>query len=311
MEVTGGELLGEELGLAQGHGLEGGHHHEGGPAVGKEATDRLGPLDEAGVHRLEEDEELGDVLQELGAEDAVGDLVEGPGGHVDQARSIGDDQPSQEPGREEVGHALGGVEEVESVAGRRRVDDDEVVVALGVDLVEPLHGDVVVTLDEARRDVPVERVGQNLVAGAAVGRVAANEGVPRLLRVEHGRPQLAPRPDAGGPEGLVGDPVLLVADAVEAEGIGQPPGRVDGEHEHLAAVADGGHARRRRRPWSSCPRRPVRSRRRSPWRPAARRGWPGRRSPATGTRLRSAISTRAPRPARPPPAGWSAGRGSG
>jgi hypothetical protein len=36
------------------------------------------PLDEAVVHRLEEDEELGDVLEERGAEDAVGHLVEGP-----------------------------------------------------------------------------------------------------------------------------------------------------------------------------------------------------------------------------------------
>ena len=36
------------------------------------------PLDEAVVHRLEQDEELGDVLQELRAEDAIGQLVEGP-----------------------------------------------------------------------------------------------------------------------------------------------------------------------------------------------------------------------------------------
>ena len=38
------------------------------------------------LHRLEVQEELGDVLQELAAEDAVGHLVEGPAGHVQHAR---------------------------------------------------------------------------------------------------------------------------------------------------------------------------------------------------------------------------------
>ena len=45
---------------------------------------RVGPLDEAGVHRLEQDEELGDVGQELRAEDPVGHLVEGPRRDVHQ-----------------------------------------------------------------------------------------------------------------------------------------------------------------------------------------------------------------------------------
>ena len=44
-------------------------------------------------------------------------------------------------------------------------------VALGVDLVEPLHGDVVVRLDEAPRDVLVERVGQDLLPRRLVGRM--------------------------------------------------------------------------------------------------------------------------------------------
>ena len=39
--------------------------------------------DEAVVHRLEVQEELGDVLEELAAEDAVGHLVEGPARDVD------------------------------------------------------------------------------------------------------------------------------------------------------------------------------------------------------------------------------------
>jgi hypothetical protein len=88
---------------------------------------------------------------------------------------------------------------------------------------------------------------QDLVARLAVRCVAADEVVPRLLGVEHGRPQLPPWLDAGGAEGLVGHPVLAVADAVESEGVGQALGRVDGQDQDLAAVTDRGHDRRRRR----------------------------------------------------------------
>ena len=111
-------------------------------------------------------------------EDAVGHLVEGPGGQVHQPGAVGDDQPAQQAAGEEVGHALGGVEEVEGVAGGRGVHHDQVVVALGVDLVEALHGDVVVALDEAARDVAVQRVGQDLLARLARRGRAGGPGRP-------------------------------------------------------------------------------------------------------------------------------------
>ena len=47
----------------------------------------LRALDEPVVHRLEVEEELGDVLEELAAEDAIGHLVEGPARDVDHARA--------------------------------------------------------------------------------------------------------------------------------------------------------------------------------------------------------------------------------
>ena len=59
------------------------HDDERGAPVVQDPLDRLGPLDEPVVHRLEQDEELGDVLEELRAEDAVGDGVEGLRGDVD------------------------------------------------------------------------------------------------------------------------------------------------------------------------------------------------------------------------------------
>ena len=77
------------------------------------------------VHRLEVQEELGDVLEELAAEQAIGHLVEGPARDVDHARAalaadpVRHREPAQQPAAEELGHPLRRVEEVERVPGRR------------------------------------------------------------------------------------------------------------------------------------------------------------------------------------------------
>ena len=119
------------------------------------------------------DEELGDVLEEAGPEHPIGDGEERTRRRADDTVAHRRRQPAQEPSAEELLHALGGVEEVERVAGGWGVDDDQVVAAGRVQLVQPLHGDVVVALDEAGGDVLVERVGEDGVAGAVVGGVAA------------------------------------------------------------------------------------------------------------------------------------------
>ena len=72
VEVALHELVAELLALAQRRVLERGHDHERGALVVQERLDGTRALDEAVVHRLEVEEELGDVLEELTAEDAVG-----------------------------------------------------------------------------------------------------------------------------------------------------------------------------------------------------------------------------------------------
>ena len=82
------------------------------------------------------------------------------------------------------------------------------------------------------------RISSRVRASGACSRI---EVVPRLLGVEHGRAELAPGLHPGGDEGLVGDAPLGVPDAFEPERVGQTAGRVDGEHEHLAAETRRGH----------------------------------------------------------------------
>ncbi len=139
----------EELGLVHRRGLEGGDDEEGGAPVVQHPLDGPGPLHEARPHALEEREELGDVGQELAAEDAVGHQVEGLAGRAHQAVPGRGGQQLEEPAGEEVGHARRRLEKVEGVARRRGVDDDQVVAAGLVQLVQPLHGDVLVALHEA------------------------------------------------------------------------------------------------------------------------------------------------------------------
>jgi hypothetical protein len=78
------------------------------------------------------------------------------------------------------------------------------------------------------------------------GRVALDQRVPTGLGVEHGRPQLAARGDPGLLEHVEGDLALGVADALQAERVGEALGRVDREHEHPPAVMQRGHRRDRR-----------------------------------------------------------------
>ena len=106
-------------------------------------------------------------------------------------------------------------------------------------LVETLHGDVVVGLGKPPGDVPVERVGKDLVGRPGIGRIPADEGVPRLAHVEHGRVELTFRAHPGICERLVGYPAGHVSQAPDPEGVCQAARRVDGENEHPASEARG------------------------------------------------------------------------
>ena len=119
-----------------------------------------------------------------------------------------------------------GVDEVEGVAGGRRVDDDEVEVGALVQLVELLHRHVLLRARQRAGDVAVEAVLEDARALLGGGGVGHHEVVEGALGVEHQRPQLA-RPVAVDARGRAGE-------ALEAERVGQALGRVDGD-DHGAA----------------------------------------------------------------------------
>ena len=107
--------------------------------------------------------------------------------HREHHRGAAAEDPHPEPGRaqehlqraalDELGQAPRGVEEVERVAARRRVEDEQVVAVLGVELEELLHRHVLLRAGERVRELLVDPVGEDAVAGLRVGRVAG--GRPR------------------------------------------------------------------------------------------------------------------------------------
>lgn len=107
------------------------------------------------------------------------------------------------------------------------VDDEQVVLAAFVKLVQPLHSYVVVALCKAPGDVLVQGVVKDLIGRATVRRMALDESVPGFRHVEHRCPELATWPYAGGGERLVRHPGGGVAETADAECIRQAPGGVD------------------------------------------------------------------------------------
>ena len=160
----------------------------------------------------------------------------GLGGHADRPqRHAGRHQERPEEAvLQEAGQPARRVEQVERVAGGRGVDDHDVEL-LGVDqLVELLHGHVLLRARERAGEILVEPVGQDRLGLLRRAGVALHEVVERALGVEHQRVQVA-GPVALHLRGRVGQ-------RLHAEGVGQPPRRVDGDH----AGAPAGPGRRQR-----------------------------------------------------------------
>ncbi len=126
------------------------HQDETRGGIAQERVHALRPLLEPIVHPLEGQEELGEVPQELQAQEAV-DQTEGhgPGSGGDlegqaAGHEVRPEEVPQDARVEEAHQAVRGVQEVEGVAGGRSIEHDEVEALVGRELQELLHGHVLV-----------------------------------------------------------------------------------------------------------------------------------------------------------------------
>ena len=123
------------------------------------------------------------------------------------------------------------VQEVQRRAGRRGVDDDQVPRVLGPQLAELLHRHVLLRAREAGRQRLVEGVLQDRLARSG-SACCDDDLVERPLHVEHHRVQRA----AGRPIDP-GHRARGVVQLGQAHRLGEPAGRVDGQHDDRAARA--------------------------------------------------------------------------
>ena len=144
---------------------------------------------------------------------------------------VGLEQPLERIALEEIDDAGRRVEEVEGVLRRRCVEDDEIVCARAVDLVELLHGSVLMGAGQHGGEVLVDAVGEYLLACLQAGRPSLDEIVEGALDVRHQRPQRGRRLYPMGRELLRGDLPRDIADAIESQGVGKAPGRIDGHYQ--------------------------------------------------------------------------------
>ena len=110
-------------------------------------------------------------------------------------------RPQEHPDRaalEEAGQPPRRVEEVERVARRRRVEHEQVVVALLVELEQLRDRGELLRAGDRARELLVDPVLEDLLARRVVRREPLDHLVERALGVEHHRPQLARR-DRGRP----------------------------------------------------------------------------------------------------------------
>ena len=141
-------------------------------------------------------------------------------------------EPEAHPGRghqrlehpvlQEVRESARRVEEVERVPRWRSVDHHHVETALLHQLVELLHGHVLLGARQGPRQIAVDPVDPDVIGLLVRVGVPGDQVVERALGVEHERVQLT------GPVTL--DLGGAVGQLVHAEGVGQPASGVDGDN---------------------------------------------------------------------------------
>ena len=203
-------------------------------------------LREAVDHAAERAEEHRQVVQEVDAGEALHQPEHDAGAAAEDAAAQA--RRAQEhldrAALEEPGEPVGRVEEVERVARRRRVEHQQVVVALLVELVQLRDRSELLRPGDRAGELLVDPVREHVVDRRPVGREPLDQLVERALGVEHQRPQLAADLDAVVAEARGIDEPRLVAELLEPERVREPLGRVDRDHHHLQPAL--GHAHRQR-----------------------------------------------------------------
>ena len=237
-------------------------------SCGEQRVDLAGALAEALDHPAEAAEELGQVREQVHAGGPLHRAEEHAAAAAEQLQAQ-HARPREQLERRRVderGQLARRVEEVERVPGRRRVEHQQVVDALAVELVELLHRHVLLRAGHGVRQLAVDRVGR--APSRACAR-RARAAPPARRRCASGRASSpTARPSPARPRGAPRVPSSSSPSAWASR-------RAGSIVSTATFAAAGGHARARwRRRWRSCPRRRARRTRTPPCPRASGRSQP-------------------------------------
>jgi hypothetical protein len=144
--------------------------------------------------------------------------------------------------KERLGAVIRCAEQIDRVSRRRSVDHDQVVVIAGPQLMQPFDGHVLLCAAQRPGDAAIDRVAEDGLGALFVPGAVDDQAVERGLGIEHLGPQRT-----GGMIGRATDFARFVSaiGRVDAQGVGEPLCRIDGDDNDLAAEAGGDERERR------------------------------------------------------------------
>jgi hypothetical protein len=248
-----GEAFGEKQDLLDAHRRWAGDQHERDVVT----AERLADLSSALFEAAEEVVQLGDELRHVLDEAAAGELAHALEHDLGRLRDEVEahfagvlediDEPAHRRAIERFDEPFRGIEEVERVGRRRRIEEDQIVAPLRFHRLKPLHRHVLVGASEGGGHVLIKAIVQNPVACSGTGGVALHELVERVFGVEHRNGELS---RDGQPRRRVQagvDRLRLARESREAQAVRQPFRGVDGQTKHAFALHRGCQSQRRRR----------------------------------------------------------------
>ena len=238
------------------------HQHETDVRLLEHRLDLPRARQETAQHLADVEQESAEIVEKLAAHQAPGAADDHGAAHAQALprpaflARLRPREPLHGGAGDGGGQARGRLEELEGVGGRRRVEHDELVVAVAADFVERQGGRVLLRAGEIGGHVPIEGIREDVATQLGVADLFVDQLGERGLGIDPHGVQGVRRGNAERGGGGGGDRRGLGTEVRQPQGIRQPRCRVDGAHQGAHTFARGNHAERRGRGGLADPARP-------------------------------------------------------
>ncbi len=227
-------------------------HHQDEADLGpfEHGLDLARPAEKAAQYLADIEEERAEIVEELAAHELARAAEDHGAAHAQAFERkaahawIGAGEPLQGRAGDGIGQAFGGFQELERVGRGGRIEHDEVVLAVAAKLVERQGGSVLLRSGQVGGDMPIERVGKDMIAQLGIGHLLLDQVGERGGGIDTHGVQHVGRGDPQRSRGVGPDGGRRGAEIGHAQGIGQPGSGIDGTHQRAQARPGPNHPER-------------------------------------------------------------------